>query len=135
MFRTRYRLVDRCPGCGYRFEREPGFFLGAWFLNFMLVELVHFVLVMAFIVWKATHPDAGLLAPLALGVGLGIALPIICYPWSQTVWAAMDLGMTPLELQEIVDAADSLAGGHDDGPVGADDPSAAPEERDGRPDQ
>ena len=28
LFVSRYRLRDRCPTCGYRFEREPGFFLG-----------------------------------------------------------------------------------------------------------
>lgn len=108
VFRSRYRLADRCPTCGHRFEREPGFFLGAWFLNFMLVEAVHFVLVMAFILWKSAHPEAGLTMPLVVGIATGVALPIVCYPWSQTVWAAIDLAMTPLELREIVDAADAL---------------------------
>ena len=81
----------------------------------MVIEAVHFVLVMGFIVWKSQHPEAGLMVALALGVAAGIALPIVLYPWSQTVWASIDLAMTPLELREIVDAADAADAAHGDG--------------------
>ena len=109
----RYRLVDRCPGCGVRFLREPGFFLGAWFINFMVLETLHWLLVMAFIVWRSADPDAGLLLPIAVGVITAVVVPIAFYPRSLTVWAAIDLAMTPLELEEIVDAADAVAGPED----------------------
>lgn len=108
MFRSRYHLRVRCPGCGYRFEREPGFFLGAWFLNFMVIEVLHFSMVMAFIIWKNAHPESSVVWPLGLGVVTGIVVPIVFYPWSQTLWAACDLGFTPLELVEIVEAADAV---------------------------
>ncbi len=108
VFASRWRLRSRCPGCGYRFEREPGFFLGAWFLNFMVLEILHFVLVMGFILYKSGHPDAGLLLPLGIGLVTAVALPIVLYPWSQSTWAAIDLAMTPLELDEIVAAADAI---------------------------
>ncbi|MCU1497001.1 MAG: putative rane protein [Acidimicrobiales bacterium] len=111
LFVHRFRLRDRCPSCGYRFEREPGFFLGAWFLNFMALESVHFVGIMAFIVWKSDHPGGGLVVPVIAAVVTSVALPILLYPWSQTVWAAIDLAMTPLELGEIVDAADAVQAG------------------------
>ncbi len=110
VFVDRWRLRERCPGCGYRFRREPGFFLGAWFINFMILEVVHFVGVMAFIVWRSSHPAAPLGPELVGGALVAIGLPILCYPWSQTVWAAIDLAMTPLELHEIVEAADAVAG-------------------------
>ena len=111
VFVTRWRLKERCPGCGYLFQREPGFFLGAWFLNFMVLEILHFVLVMAFILWKSGHPEAGLLLPLGVGLVTAVVLPIVLYPWSQSTWAAIDLAMTPLELKEIVEAADAVAAG------------------------
>ncbi|CAN5667087.1 hypothetical protein BH10ACT1_BH10ACT1_21700 [soil metagenome] len=123
LFVHRFRLKDRCPTCGYRFEREPGFFLGAWFLNFMALETVHFVGIMAFILWKSSHPAAGLVVPLGAAIVSGVILPILLYPWSQTLWAAIDLAMTPLELQEIVDAADALDPAEEDDPP---DPSAGP---------
>lgn len=109
VFVSRYRLKDRCPTCGYLFRREPGFFLGAWFINFMVLELLHFAMVMMFIVWKSAHPDGGLVWPMGLGLATAVAVPIVFYPWSQTIWAGIDLAMTPLELDEIVDAADAVA--------------------------
>ena len=46
-------------------------------------------------------------------VGLtAVVVPIAFYPRSLTVWAAIDLAMTPLELEEIVDAADAVAQEH-----------------------
>lgn len=108
----RYRLVERCPRCGVRFLREPGFFMGAWFINFMVLETLHWLLVMAFIVWRSADPDAGLLLPIAVGVITAVVVPIAFYPRSLTVWAAIDLAMTPLELEEIVDAADAVATDH-----------------------
>ena len=111
VFVTRWSLKDRCPACGYLFQREPGFFLGAWFLNFMVLEIVHFVLVMAFILWKSGHPEAGLVPPLGVGLVTAVVMPIVLYPWSQSTWAAIDLAMTPLELKEIVEAADALNAG------------------------
>lgn len=125
LFQTRYRLRARCPGCGYRFEREPGFFAGAWFLNFMVVETAHFVLVMVFIAWKSQNPDAGLRVPLIVGIATGIALPILCYPWSQTTWAAIDLAMSPLELSEIVDAADATDEGDPTAQTGSEPPDGS----------
>lgn len=112
VFVHRYRLAERCPSCGVRFLREPGFFLGAWFINFMVLETLHWLLVMAFIVWRSADPDAGLLLPLAVGVITAVVVPIAFYPCSLTVWAGIDLAMTPLELEEIVDAADAVAEDH-----------------------
>jgi uncharacterized protein (DUF983 family) len=29
-------MLDRCPVCEYQFEREPGYFLGAWYASYFL---------------------------------------------------------------------------------------------------
>ncbi|MEO6987210.1 MAG: DUF983 domain-containing protein [Aquihabitans sp.] len=106
VFLRRFRLKDRCEGCGYQFRREPGFALGAWFINFMVLQIVLLAEAMTFIVWKSNRPEAGLTGPILLGVATAIAIPILLYPYAQTVWAGIDLAMTPLELEEIVEAAD-----------------------------
>ena len=31
-------MAERCPRCGMRFEREEGFFLGAYVVNFAVTE-------------------------------------------------------------------------------------------------
>lgn len=124
VFASRFRLKERCGHCGYRFRREPGFFLGAWFLNFMLIELFHWVGAMGYIVWRSNHPTATLWPPVLVAVAIAVVIPVLTYPHSQTVWAAIDLAMTPLELDEIVDAVDAVdqsdaeADGHDARPDG-----------------
>lgn len=106
VFISRFRLKDRCESCGYQFRREPGFALGAWFINFMVLQVVLLAEAMTFIVWKSNRPEAGITVPLLLGVATAITIPILLYPYAQTVWAGIDLSMTPLELDEIVEAAD-----------------------------
>ena len=105
-----FRMVDRCPTCGYLFEREPGFFVGAYLINFAIAEGFLFVLLMFFIFWKNTHPDVGLVVPIVIGSVIALAGPIVFYPFARTIWSAIDLAMTPLELPEIVAAADAVAG-------------------------
>jgi uncharacterized protein (DUF983 family) len=105
---TYFRMRERCPGCGYRFEREPGFFVGAYLINFAIIEGALFVLLMAFIAWKDQNPEAGVVVPLAVGLTFGLVGPVIFYPYSRTIWSAFDLLMTPLEVHEIVAAADAV---------------------------
>ena len=88
-------MVERCPRCGYLFERSEGQFIGAVGMNTVITfALLFIVLVVGFIL---TAPDTPAV-PLAL-VGLGVAViaPIILYPFSKTTWTAIDLAMTPLE--------------------------------------
>jgi uncharacterized protein (DUF983 family) len=112
VFASRWQLRERCPGCGYRFKREPGFSLGAWFLNFMVLETVHLAGAMAYIVWLSKNPGAGLLGPLAIAGVIALVLPLLTYPHAQTTWAAIDLIMTPMELDEIVAALDAVGDVH-----------------------
>lgn len=104
-----FHMKERCPTCGYLFEREPGFFVGAYVINFGITEGFLFFLVMGFILWKSTHPDAGILVLALVGVAIGVIAPILFYPFSRTIWSALDLLMTPLEVDEIVAAADAVS--------------------------
>ena len=38
LFRRWFRMVDRCPRCGHQFDREEGFWLGAYVINFAVTE-------------------------------------------------------------------------------------------------
>jgi uncharacterized protein (DUF983 family) len=97
LFSRWVRMVERCPGCGLRFEREEGFFLGVYFLNITLTQVVLMAYVtVAFVV---TLPDPPMAAVLA------ILVPVTIYPACRTLWAAVHLGMQPLEPEEQADAA------------------------------
>ena len=104
-----FRMKERCPTCGFKFEREAGFFVGAYFINFAIAEGLLFVLVMAYVLVLAQNPDAGFVLPIVGGVVLGIIGPMVFYPFARTIWSAIDLASTPLELDEIVAAQDFLA--------------------------
>ena len=110
LYRGWFHMKERCPRCGMLFEREPGFFVGAYLINFAIAEGLLFVLVMGFVFWKAQRPEAGVLVPVTVAVVLGVIAPIVFYPFSRTIWSALDVGMTPLDLREIVEAADASDG-------------------------
>lgn len=125
LYRNWFRMKERCPTCGYLFEREPGFFVGAYLINFAIVEGFLFVMLMSFIGWKDQHPDAGMTLAIAIGLFIGLVGPVIFYPYSRTIWSALDLLMTPLEMEEIVAANDAVAvDDHDD--ADPDRPPGAP---------
>lgn len=109
LYRRWFTMAERCPTCGYLFEREPGFFVGAYLINFAIVEGFLFVMLMFFVAWKDQHPDAGMTAAIVIGLFIGLVGPVLFYPYSRTIWSAFDLLMTPLEIDEIVAAADAVS--------------------------
>src|SRR5215207_7455555 len=101
VYHSWFRMKERCPTCGYRFEREPGFFVGAYLINFAIVEGFLFLMLMFFVAWKDQHPDAAMAPAIVIGLVIGLLGPVVFYPFSRTIWSALDLLMTPLEVREI----------------------------------
>jgi len=94
------KLRPRCPTCGLRVNRgEHDFFLGAMMFNIALAEgALALVLVGLMIaLWPAvpwTALEIG--APLLM-----IVAPFLFYPFSQTIWLAVDLLLHPLTEDEL----------------------------------
>jgi len=86
-------MKPACPTCGHRFERgtEDAFFLGAMALNIGLTE--GFLALLIAVSFAVTLPDPPVLKLILLAVPLMIAAPIAFYPFSKTLWAAVDLIM------------------------------------------
>lgn len=103
------QMRPRCPRCGIRFEREEGFFLGAFVINFgiTLVSLAAFIGVGL----AATLPDPPQEMLAAAGAALVVVVAVFFYPTSRTVWSAIDLRMRPLEAAEIESARRTSASG------------------------
>lgn len=99
-------MVERCPGCGLRFEREEGYWVGAMIVNIAVAELAFLVVLVAGIglMW----PDVrwGLLTIVAVAVNA--AVPILFYPYSKTLWMALDV------LLHRMDRQDHAVGGNGD---------------------
>jgi uncharacterized protein (DUF983 family) len=101
LFRRWLTMVPVCPGCGLRFEREEGGWLGSVVLNLGATQLV----VVAYLVVGliATWPDPPML-PLIAGGALGItAFAVWFNPYSKTIWVAFELWMRPT-LRDDADA-------------------------------
>ncbi len=84
-------MVDRCPGCDYRFEREEGFFLGAIVVSVIITELV--IVALIAIGFALTLPDAPVVALAIAGGVLAGLTPLVVYPFTKTIWTAVDLIM------------------------------------------
>lgn len=114
-----------------RFEREPGFFVGAYTVNLALVFGLLFVLCMVLVGVLAIGAEPNVAAFLGVGAAIGVVVPLLSYPYARTVWSAIDLAMTPLEPVEEAEAALAVA----DVDPGAPSPSGTdgdPDEREDR---
>ncbi len=89
------------------FEREEGFFLGAFVVNFgvMLLSLATFITVGV----ALTLPDPSAPGLAVGGMAVGTLVPVAFYPFSRTFWSAIDLWMKPLEAGEV-EAANAALG-------------------------
>ena len=88
LFRRWFQMVPDCPRCGHHFEREEGFFLGAYVINLVLAEGAAILLLI--IGFAVTLPDPPIGKLVAIGLGLSLVVPLIGYPFSKTVWTALD---------------------------------------------
>jgi uncharacterized protein (DUF983 family) len=105
LFRGWFKMAERCPRCGIKFEREEGFFLGAFLINFAIGEGLIAVLLFGYVILLSANAHVSVPGFIAAGIGLSVAATMFFYPFSKTVWSALDLAMHPLEDQELAQAA------------------------------
>jgi hypothetical protein len=64
----------------------------------------------------ATYPDIAVVPLVALSIVIAVVVPLAFYPFSYTLWAAIELKMRPLEPAEATDAAAAVAADSHEGP-------------------
>ena len=96
IFKNWFDLEERCPTCGTLFEREHGYFLGGYAINLIVAEFLAVGLVVLF--WLLASPSV--LTLQIVGVVLAGGLPILFFPWSRTLWMALDLQLHPPSARE-----------------------------------
>jgi uncharacterized protein (DUF983 family) len=90
-------LKDACPHCGWTFEREEGYWLGAMVVLFAAVEGLYLLfLAVGIVVW---WPDVRWSFLLWAGIGLNAIVPVLLYRWSKTTWMGLHSGFVPRELE------------------------------------
>ena len=82
-------MVPTCPGCGHRFTREEGFWVGAIIMNTAATEALFGVFFVATAI--ATAPEIPWGPMLLVGLLTNGIFPIFFYPFSKTIWVAVDI--------------------------------------------
>lgn len=89
LFTRWFRMADACPRCGLPLGQDEGAFLGAMALNYGVAGVLFLGIL---IVWTAaTAPDIPVGAMLVVSLGVTAASILLFYPFSKTLWAAVDL--------------------------------------------
>jgi uncharacterized protein (DUF983 family) len=101
VFNGYFALKPRCPRCGMMLERGEGdYFLGAYALNLVGVEVI---LAIAFvIVMTVTWPNPPWTALQYGGAALAVVVPIVRYPFTKTIWLALDLIFRPPKREDFI---------------------------------
>lgn len=95
-----FRLKERCPRCKLHLHREENdYFLGAYVIMLIGVELLF---AMGFvIVLLVTWPNPPWEAMEWIGMLVLTAGALIAYPFSKTLWLAIDLMFRPVSSSEL----------------------------------
>lgn len=100
LFRHWLYMVPACPRCGLQFRRVPGHWLGSWFLNICVAQTA--VVLVLIIGVGLTYPDPPMLPITIVTVVTALVIPFLFFPFSRTLWSAIDLAMRPLEFDDGV---------------------------------
>ena len=88
LFRGYFKMKADCPNCGLHFEREQGYWAGALAINIGATGGLFAILFVALLI--ATIPNIPVAPLLAILIPVVVLGPIVYYPFSKTVWVAVD---------------------------------------------
>lgn len=91
LWRAPLKTFDRCPVCGLRYEREPGYFLGAMYFSYVLSIPPGLALVL--LIWWLT----GLPFDVVMFCAFLAYLPLVpvVSRWSRVLWLYVDQQFDP----------------------------------------
>ncbi len=108
LFERWVRMRRRCDVCGLILERgEEDYFIGAYMLNLIIAELI--VVAAMLVVLLATWPAVPWQTMLWAIVILTIPAVVFTYPFSRSLWLAIDLLFRPPEPRDFAPDADVIA--------------------------
>ena len=84
-------MHECCPSCGLKFEREPGYFLGAMYLSYGLALIT--IVALALILWLATRWSLQKLTLWAILLFLPLAPSLTLF--SRVLWIYLDQAIDP----------------------------------------
>jgi hypothetical protein len=83
----------RCPACGLATEREPGYFVGAIYLNYGVTVAIAVAGYFGLEAWLAPAPRT----QVALWAGFAVLFPLWFFRYSKSLWLCLDYLVDPTE--------------------------------------
>jgi uncharacterized protein (DUF983 family) len=91
LYQSAFKMKERCEFCGLVYGREQGYFVGAIYLNVMATEaLILFVYLVS--VFTGFINDRAIYVLL---IGMAVALPLIFFRFSRSLWLSIDHIVSP----------------------------------------
>lgn len=107
LFRRWIHPLSHCPRCHLLLDRgEVDHFLGSLTLNFIVAELL--LVAGAGVGILLTWPEVPWRDLTLALFGLVAAAPLVSYPWSKTLWLAVDLIFRPLTFKDLAGHGENL---------------------------
>ena len=90
-----FRMKHACPTCGLLFERgeSSDFWIGAYTINLVVAETSAVIIAAA--MWIVLGARAPFTVLWAASMALAVVMPLLFYPFSRTLWLALDLHFRP----------------------------------------
>ena len=93
LFEGPFRMRPRCPACRLVFEREPGYFVGAIYLNYGVTVLLVMGGYFALDAWL----HLGTSAQLVLWCAFAVLFPLGFFRYSKSLWLSLDYLVDPVD--------------------------------------
>jgi uncharacterized protein (DUF983 family) len=88
VFRGLIAMHETCPSCGHRFEREPGYFIGAMYASYFLAVPTVGLLAWAINVWVV--PQWSLEWAIVLATPPFLLVVPLIFRYSRVIWMHID---------------------------------------------
>ena len=85
LFKTLFQLNDQCAACGERFEREPGQWFGAVYVNILLTCVLTFA---GFTIMR-TFTSMAMTHQLWIWIPVAVLAPVALHRHSHGLWASI----------------------------------------------
>lgn len=92
LYEKLFRMHATCANCGLKFEREPGYFIGAMYISYgatVGIAAAGFFLLDAF-------TGININQQLALWVPFAVIFPLIFFRYSRSLWLVLDHFFVPV---------------------------------------
>ena len=93
LFHGPFAMHAHCAHCGLPFEREPGYFVGAMYVNYAITILV----MLATFFGLGRIADLSVTQQILVGSGLGLACPLVFFRHARSLWLSLDYFFDPEE--------------------------------------